>query len=69
MKTSRKIAIIVGALYLTVNFVAGPVSVVLELPILDAPDYLVIVSANETRWIIGTLFGFFMAVGIASSIG
>jgi hypothetical protein len=65
MKTSRKIAIIVGALYLTVNFVAGPVSVVLELPILDAPDYLAIVSANETRWIIRGLLVFYLGIGVA----
>ena len=65
MNTSRKIAIVVGALYLFVNFVTGPPGLVLETSILDAPDYLTNVSANETRWIMSGLLLSLMAVGIA----
>jgi len=65
MNTSRKIAIVVGALYLIVNFVTGPPGLVLENSILDAPDYLINVSANETRWIMSKLLLSLMAVGIA----
>ena len=64
MKTSRKIAIAVGVVYLITNFVAGPPGLLLEASILDAPDYLINLSANETRWIIAELLGFIMAVGV-----
>ena len=65
MNTSRKIAIVVGVLYLVVNIVTGPPSLLLEAPILDTPDYLVNISANETQFVTAELLGFFMAVGIA----
>ena len=65
MKTSRKIAIAVGVLYLIVNFVLGPPGLILQTTMLDAPDYLVNLSANETRWMTAQLFLFMMAVGIA----
>ncbi len=65
VNTYRKTAIAVGVLYLIVNFVLGPVAYYFELPIQNVPDYLANISANETRWIIGMLFGFFMAVAIA----
>jgi hypothetical protein len=65
MNTSRKIAISVGVLYLIVNFVLGPPGLILQTTMLDAPDYLVNLSANETRWMTAQLFLFMMAVGIA----
>jgi hypothetical protein len=65
MKPSRKIAIAVGVLYLTVNFLLGPPGLILQTTMLDAPDYLVNLSANETRWMTAQLFLFMMAVGIA----
>ena len=55
MNTHRKTARIVGALFITA-MVAGMVRYVLLDPILDAPDYLINVSANETEVIIGVLF-------------
>ena len=65
MNTSRKIAIAVGVVYLITNFVAGPPGLLLEASILNAPDYLINLSANETRWIIAELLGFMMGVGVA----
>ena len=54
MNTNNKTARIVGALFLTVNvtFILG--AVLIE-NILNAPDYLMIVSANKTQVIIGVL--------------
>ena len=55
MTTSRKIAIVVGVFYLTANIVAGPLGLALTEPILGAPDYLIKVSANETKVLLGAL--------------
>jgi hypothetical protein len=65
MNTYRKIAIIVGALYLTVNVVAGPLGIALTESTLAAPDYLAQVSANETQILIGALLVLVMAVADA----
>lgn len=65
MNTYRKIAIIVGALYLTVNVVAGPLGIALTESTLAAPDYLVQVSANEIQILIGALLVLVMAVADA----
>ncbi|MCJ2670743.1 MAG: DUF4386 domain-containing protein [Candidatus Thermoplasmatota archaeon] len=54
----------VGALFITAT-VAGILSVVFLRPILDAPDYLIKVSANENQVIIGALFELIMAVACA----
>lgn len=53
MSTSRKIAILVGALFLTSNvtFILG--AVVFIEPFLSAPDYLMLVSANRTQVVLG----------------
>lgn len=64
MRTDRKIAIIIGALYLIAN-IAGPIGYGIELPILDAPDYLANISANETEWLLGALLELVMAVALA----
>jgi hypothetical protein len=65
MNTSRKIAITVGVLYLTANFIAGPLGLLFTEPTLNAPDYLVQVSANETQMLIGALLVLVMAVADA----
>ena len=55
MNTSRKIAIMVGALFLfsNVTFLLG--AFVFVEPILGAPDYLTLASANRTRVVLGAL--------------
>jgi len=63
MNSNRKIAIIVGVLFIVAT-VAGIISVVFG-PNLDAPDYLANLSANENQVLIGGLFEFTMAVLIA----
>jgi hypothetical protein len=71
MTTSRKIAIIVGVFYLTANIVAGPLGLALTEPILGAPDYLIKVSENETKVLLGALLVLVMAVadsGIAIAV-
>lgn len=55
MNTNRKTAIIVGALFITATVVSSLYYVIVT-PILDAPDYLIKVSENETQVIIGVLF-------------
>ena len=71
MSASRKIAITVGVLYLTANFIAGPLGLLFTEPSLNAPDYLVQVSANENQVLVGALFVLIMAVadaGIAIAV-
>ncbi|MGB6369714.1 MAG: DUF4386 domain-containing protein [Atribacterota bacterium] len=63
MNTYRKNAIIVGVLFITAT-VAGILSVVFSGPI-DAPDYLINVSANATQVIIGALLVLIMAFACA----
>ena len=63
MNTNRKTAIIVGVLFITAT-VAGILSVVFLEPILDDPDYLINVSANEKQVIIGALLDLIMAAAI-----
>jgi len=60
MNSNRKTARIVGVLFITAT-VAGILSVVFSGSILDAPDYLIKVSANESQVIIGALFVLIMA--------
>lgn len=62
MDIHRKIAIIVGVFYLTANIIAGPLGLAFTEPILNAPDYLVQISANENKMLIGALFVLIMAV-------
>lgn len=62
--TSRKTAIIVGALYI-IGTIAGILSLVFAGPILDDPDYLLKVSANENQIIIGALFVLMMGLALA----
>ena len=61
---SRKTAILVGVLYIS-GTVAGVLSLVFAGPILDDPDYLIKVSANENQIIIGALFVLTMGFSLA----
>jgi len=61
---SRKTAIIVGVLYI-IGTVTGVLSLVFAGPILDDPDYLMKVSANENQIIIGALFVLTMGLALA----
>jgi hypothetical protein len=65
MNTNKKAARIVGVLFITAT-VAGLIGGVILGPILEAPDYLAEVSANENQVLIGALFLFIMAAAGAS---
>ena len=64
MNSNRKIAIIVGILYIAAT-VAGILSGVVLMPIIEEPVNLMNVSTNENRVIIGALFALIMAVAVA----
>ncbi len=65
MNTSRKTAIMVGVFYIAAT-AAGLIGLgVFMEPTLNAPDYLVSVSANESQVVIGALFELIMAVAVA----
>jgi hypothetical protein len=65
MNTNIKTARAVGALFITAT-AAAIVSGAFLLPILEAPDHLTKVSANENRVMMGALFYFVMAAAGAS---
>jgi hypothetical protein len=62
--TNRKTAVVVGVLYI-IGTVAGILSVVFTAPILNAPDYLIKISANENQFIMGSLFVLLMGLALA----
>ena len=64
MNSYRKTAIIVGVLFIIAT-AATMLSLVGTEPILDAPDYLINVSANENQVIIGALFMLIDAVAVS----
>jgi len=64
MNWNRKTAITVGVLYI-IGTVAGILSLVFTGPILESPDYLVEVSMNPNRIIIGALFVLTMGLALA----
>jgi len=64
MSTHRKTAIIVGVLFI-IGTVAGILSVVFTGSILDSPDYLVEISADENQFITGALFILIMGFALA----
>jgi len=64
MNTNRKTATIVGVLFI-IGTVAGILSVVFTGPILNDPDYLIEVAANESQIIIGALFVLIMGFALA----
>jgi len=55
MNSNRKTARIVGVLFITATVASILATFGFLEPILNAPDYLISVSANETQWIIGVL--------------
>jgi hypothetical protein len=61
---NRKIAIIVGVLYI-IGTVAGILSLVSTGPILEGPDFLAQVSANPNQIVIGALFVLTMGLALA----
>lgn len=65
METSRKIAIIVGILFIIAT-AATIFSSVITGPFLEAPDYVIQVSANETQMVIGLLFMLTTAIAVVS---
>jgi hypothetical protein len=70
MNSDRKTAIIAGALFITAT-VASLVGTGFTGSLLDAPDYLVTISANGNRVIIGALLSFIAAAtssGIAIAL-
>jgi hypothetical protein len=64
MNSNRKAAIIVGLLYI-IGTVSGVFSLVVAKPILDAPDYLVKVSATGNYVITGALLILVMGLALA----
>jgi hypothetical protein len=71
MRTSRRLAVVAGVLFIVAT-VADIISRALFVqPILGAPDYLARVSANEGQVLLGALFlliGAFAAAGIAIAL-
>ena len=64
MDTTRMNAGIVGVLFILAT-VAGTIAASIGNPILDAPDYLTKIAANEGIIIIGTFLVFLMAISCA----
>jgi hypothetical protein len=64
MNTDRKIAGIVGILFI-IGTAAGILSVVFTGPVLDAPEYLTEVAANENQIKLGALFVLLMGFALA----
>jgi hypothetical protein len=64
MNSDRKIAIVAGVLFI-IGTAAGILNVVFTGPILGTPDYLVKISGNENRYIMGVLFQLIMGFACA----
>ena len=64
MNNNRKTAKVIGILFI-IGTVAGILSVVFAGSILNAPDYLIKISANENKIIIGALFVLVMGFVLA----
>lgn len=64
MNSNRMNAAIVGVLFI-IGTVTGAIAAIIGNPILDAPDYLTSISANESQIIIGTFLVFLMGVACA----
>jgi hypothetical protein len=61
----RKTAIIVGVLFIIATVAGVLGKVVFSQPILDAPDYLAAISANENQVIVGAILGLIAAFACA----
>ncbi len=66
MNTYRKTAISVGVLFIIATVINVLGNVIFLDPVLDAPNYLVRLSANENQVIFGGLLVFFSALASAS---
>ena len=64
MNSNRMNAVIVGGLFI-IGTVTGTIAASIGNPILDAPDYLTNISANESQIIITTFLVFLMGVACA----
>jgi hypothetical protein len=64
MNSNRMNAVIVGVLFI-IGTVTGTVAAIISKPILDAPDYLTSISANESQILIGAFLLFLMGVACA----
>jgi hypothetical protein len=64
MNTNRTNAAVVGVLFI-IGTVTGAIAAISAKPILDAPDYLTKVSANESQIITGAFLVFLMGVACA----
>ena len=63
MNSNRKTAIIVGILFI-IGTLSGILSGIVTGSILDAPDYLVQINANETQIILGAFFVLLMGLSL-----
>ena len=63
MNTNRKTAIIVGVLYI-IGTAAGILGGVVTGPVLNDPEYLALVSANQNQMIVGVLLIFVMGFAL-----
>lgn len=64
MNTGKTAARIVGVLFIT-GTVAGILSAVVSGPILDTPDYLAQIAANENQFLLGALLVLTMGLSLA----
>jgi hypothetical protein len=64
MNSNRMYAVIVGVLFI-IGTVTGTIAAIIGKPILDAPDYLTNISANESQIIIVAFLVFLMGVACA----
>ncbi len=64
MNTNRKIAVVVGVLFI-IGTISGILSGAFTAPIRVEASYPLNVDANETQWIIGTLFVLLMGLSLA----
>ena len=62
--TDKKTAAVVGWLFI-IGTVTGTLAAIMSKPTLDAPDYLIKISANESQTIIATFLVFLMGVACA----
>ena len=64
MNTKRETAIVVGVLYI-IGTVAGVLSVIFSQPLLNVPDYLGKVFANQNQFVLATLLVLTMGFALA----
>jgi hypothetical protein len=63
-ETNRKNAVIAGVLFI-IGTVSGVISAVICIPVWNAPDYLLRLSANESLISLGTFLQFIMGISCA----